>query len=197
MPAANPLEAGQTLDLFGMPEPAPVAALPVMAVEPQTVTTSPYTYRLDCNIKADGPVHAYFGAFPWGSREPEEGFQMDALRKLSENMGCSRFVLGNVLAHRSRSGKALTAVADPVGPENAASLAAMIAEADVLIPVWGSLREMPAPLLCHVNALIEKLLASGKPVCVFGWCLSGDPAHPMMIPPARQLTPWSSHERKY
>lgn len=104
--------------------------------------------------------------------------------------GGSSFTVGNVFAWRATNVKELATAADPVGPDNAEHLAAIIAAADMLVPYWGDRGKVPKVLHPQIDATMRLLVASGKPVLHLGITASGDPMHPLMLPYSTPLTPW-------
>ncbi|XOK12642.1 DUF1643 domain-containing protein [Agrobacterium tumefaciens] len=154
-----------------------------------------YRYRLDRDLSqlmpADGgSVIAYFGV---------NGSTADALtddhtvRKwigFSNREGARRFIVGNAFGYRAKDVKALARAADPVGPDNDRYLAEIIAEADILVPCWGSRYKIPRHLEYRLHALADMLLASGKPVKCFGVTSSGDPLHPLTLGWNTPLIDW-------
>jgi len=84
----------------------------------------------------------------------------------------------------------LKAVADPIGPHNDWHLQRIVAEADLLVPCWGAAAKAPGIVGERVAALRELLLASGKPVKVFGLTKCHQPKHPLMLGYATPLQEW-------
>ncbi|MFJ3487178.1 DUF1643 domain-containing protein [Pseudomonas sp. NPDC090202] len=190
---------GEQLDIFGEPEqapatvPAPIAA-PVVVDETRTALLSDcgvFRYRLGRVVQPIGRVFAFFGICPSKGDPLADDFGIANLTAYSLAHGGARFLLGNVFAYRTNTARELATVPDPYGPDNAAHLAAIIAEADVLVPCWGSRDKEPEALAHHFDTLTQQLLASDKPVMVFGYCLNGDPAHALMINHDKPLIPWS------
>lgn len=190
------------LDIFGQPEPCVKALQPgptqptaPSAIAPGTASAIhrdcwKYQYRVDREIQTEGTVFAYFVIKPSTVDASINEHVERKLNSFSAEHGCARYIVGNVFGLRAKEIKDLATATDPVGPDNATQLTAIIEEADLLIPCWGSLSSFPIHLAHHFDELIELLLASGKPVRIFGHCLSGDPQHPLMIRNV-PLIPWS------
>jgi len=91
--------------------------------------------------------------------------------------GKARALIGNVFALRATSPEHLYSHTDPVGPDNDAHLAAMAAQADLIVLAWGNhalhggrCRRIAELMLPHAAKCV--LLATTK---------SGMPGHPLYI----------------
>lgn len=102
-----------------------------------------------------------------------------------------RFIVGNPFAYIATDVRELAAAADPVGPDNDRYLAEIIAEADVLVPCWGSRTKLPQALRPRLDWLRDMIFAAGKPVKIFGLTQSGDPTHPLMLSYSTPLVEWA------
>jgi hypothetical protein len=153
-----------------------------------------YRYRLDRELgvfqKPPGFVIAYFGV---------NGSTADALtddhtvRKwigFSNLAGARRFIVGNAFGFRATDVKELARAADPIGPDNDRYLAEIIAEADILVPCWGSRGKLPRRLRPRLDDVAAMLWASGKPVKCFGVTASLDPLHPLTLAYSTPLIDW-------
>lgn len=149
-----------------------------------------FRYRLDRVVQERGPVAAYFGVNGSTADGDTEDQTTRKWYGFSKRNGFSRYIAANPFAFRARDVKRLAQVADPVGPENAQYLAEIIAEADVLIPCWGDRNKVPKTLHHHIDELMLQLLASGKPVLIFGLTKGGDPKHPLTLDYRTPLVPW-------
>jgi len=154
-----------------------------------------YRYRLEREVprgmlEDEGVVYAYFGI----NCSVADASVNDATVKkwigFTRANGGRRFIVGNPFAFRSTDVRALASCADPVGPDNAAHLAQIIADADLLVPCWGSRTKLPERLHAHLDALEALLRASGKPIRIFGLTKSGDPMHPLMLGYDTPLIEW-------
>lgn len=150
-----------------------------------------YRYRLDREIQEEGKVFAYFGINPSTADHEIDDPTVKKWRGFSSRNGVRKFIVGNVFAFRSTNPKGLKFTADPFGPERDSYLSQIIAEADVLVPCWGNLDKMPKELRGAPAALLDRLLAAGKPVLHFGVTESGQPMHPLMLAYATPLLPWT------
>ena len=98
-----------------------------------------------------------------------------------KRLGWSRVIVGNVFAYRATDVCALSRTSDPVGPDNAAHLLAILSEADVVIVAWGSLAKLPSDLRDewrNVCALADNI---GKSLMCLDHTKSGQPRHPLML----------------
>lgn len=150
-----------------------------------------YRWRLDREVQASGLVFAYFGV-NGSTAGPVENDQT-VLKWIGFTLrnGGRRFIVGNPFGLRARDVRQLARVADPVGCDNARHLAEIIAEADILVPCWGSRDKVPRQLRWRFDALRDQIFAAGKPVKVFGFTKSGDPTHPLMLGYDTPLIDWT------
>lgn len=149
-----------------------------------------YRYRLDREIQPTGIVFAYFGVNGSTATGDVEDQTTRKWAGFTLRNGGRKYIAGNPYAFRATDVRALATAADPVGPENPRYLREIIAEADVLVPCWGSRLKVPRWRRSAFDHLMNKLMQSGKPVKVFGFTASGDPMHPLMLPyntPLRQV----------
>lgn len=149
-----------------------------------------YRYRLEREVCAKGLVIAYFGINGSTASSVVNDQTVKKLKEFTIRNGGRRFIIGNVFGFRAQDVKRLAEVADPVGPENAKHLAAIISDAELLVPMWGSRRKVPEHLHPYINALREQIFDSGKPVRIFDITASGDPMHPLMLSYETRLHEW-------
>lgn len=150
-----------------------------------------WRYSLGRVVADAGPVFAYFGVNGSTATADENDHTVTKWIGFTERNGGSRFLVGNPFAYRATDVRELATAADPVGPENASHLAAIIAEADILVPCWGNRAKLPRSLRFRLDALRDRIFAAGKPVKVFGFTASGDPLHPLMLAYSTPLIDWS------
>jgi hypothetical protein len=135
-------------------------------------------------------VFAYFGVNPSKADATTEDQTTHKWRGFTRINNGRAYIAGNPFAFRATDVDELARAEDPVGPDNASHLDAIIAEAHVLVPCWGSRNKLPKVLHHHLDALAARLMASGKPVRVFGTTKSGDPQHPLMLGYDTPLVAW-------
>lgn len=147
-----------------------------------------YRYRLDRIVNDtlllpgfDGTVVCYAGVNPSTADAEAEDATTRKWRGFAQRLGAWRYIAINPFALRARDVRELGRADDPVGPDNDAYIDAAIAEADVLVPCWGDRGKVPAPLRPRLDALLDRMRVSGKPVLVFGLTRGGDPLHPLML----------------
>lgn len=150
-----------------------------------------YRYRLDRTVDISGAlVFAFFGVNASKAGTYTEDQTSRKWRVFASINDGKRYIAGNPFAYVATDVGELGTAADPVGPDNASHLRAIIAEADVLVPCWGSRSKLPDLLRPELDALLALLLASGKPVKCFGRTASGDPRHPLMLSYKTPLVDW-------
>lgn len=149
-----------------------------------------FRYRLERDVQADGLVYAYFGVNGSTATATENDQTVNKWIGFTTRFGGRRFLVGNLFGFRATDVTELSRAADPMGPDNARHLSEIIAEADVLVPCWGSRAKLPKALRWRCDAMRDKLRASGKPVKVFGLTKGGDPLHPLFLGYDTQLVDW-------
>lgn len=144
---------------------------------------SMFRYRLNRVVSGErGPVYAYFGVNPSTADGSIDDATVRKMVGFTEDLGGSRFIVGNVFAYRATDVRELATAADPFGPEIGDYTTEIIAEADILVPCWGNRTKVPPALQFAFDVMMDALLSSGKPVMCFGLTQSGDPKHPLMLP---------------
>lgn len=141
-----------------------------------------YRYRLGRQLADRGPVVALFGVNPSTADAAKDDHTVTKWMGFGRRLGWSRFIVGNVFSYRATDVKRLaTPGLDPFGPDHDAHIAAIIAEADVLAPCWGDRGKIPRGLRPHMDRLLDRLNASGKPVKCWGLSKAGDPLHVLTL----------------
>ncbi|HGM4965492.1 TPA: DUF1643 domain-containing protein [Pseudomonas putida] len=161
-----------------------------------------YRYRLEREVCAEGKVFAYFGINPSTADAALDDPTVRKWRGFTLRNGGRRFIVGNIFALRATDVRevsfpnnlqALDAQGRAVPyrhAENSQHIRQIIAEADVLVPCWGSTAKITPRLRYCIGELLEVLLASGKPVMHLGLTKGGDPRHPLMLGYDTPLTLW-------
>ena len=101
-------------------------------------------------------------------------------------LGFGGFQVTNIFAWRDTDPRKMRAAADPVGPENDATITEGTAWADQVIAAWGTHG-------AHLDrgAEVEALLrCSDREVHHLGLTKAGHPKHPLYIAYAHQPVPW-------
>ena len=86
--------------------------------------------------------------------------------------GYSRMAMLNVFAYRSTSPKALSTVADPIGPKNDARIREVSASADLVVAAWGLRGRM------RENAVADLILRERNDIHVLALTRQHHPRHP-------------------
>jgi hypothetical protein len=152
-----------------------------------------YRYRLerDCGIAFDGSkTFAYFGINPSTADATLDDATVRKWRGFTVRNGGHRFIVGNVFAFRATEVGALYHAEDAAGPDNLIHLKQIIADADVLVPCWGSSGKVFKSMRGRLKTVLYMLNSSGKPVMHFGLTKSGDPKHPLMLGYDTPLIEW-------
>lgn len=123
---------------------------------------------------------AYFGVNPSTADASINDQTITKLGEFTRRHGGNHFIVGNAFTYRATDVRALAA-ATPNHADADRHIDAIIAEADILVPMWGRTTKVPKHLRPRFNEVAAKLLASPKPMMVFGWTAGGDPKHPLML----------------
>ncbi|MDI2516726.1 DUF1643 domain-containing protein [Pseudomonas aeruginosa] len=154
-----------------------------------------YRYRLerDCCPPFEGSkVYAYFGVNPSTADASIDDATVRKWRGFTLRNGGHRFIVGNVFCYRATDVKELRRQDDPFGPLSTEHFRAIVSDADILVPCWGSLSKMPRDLRGAAPQLLHWLIRSGKPVMCFGVTSCGQPKHPLMLGYDTPLIAWPS-----
>jgi len=150
-----------------------------------------YRYRLDRAVGMEGPVYAFFGINPSTADANLDDATVRKWIGFMKRWGGSRFIVGNVFAFRATDVKVLSSTYMPQGRQNDEYIDIMAAEADILVPCWGSRGKVPIDLRHELDALKRKLIATRKPVMCFGFTATNDPMHPLMLGYDTPLVPFA------
>lgn len=152
-----------------------------------------HRYRLDRELTdfLDERVIAYFGVNPGMAGPVINDHTVTKLVEFTRRAGGKRFVIGNAFTYRATDVRALRTI-QPNAPDADQYLDEIIAEADILVPMWGNTTKVPAHLRPRFDEVAVKLMAAGKPVKVFGLTKGGDPKHPLMLGYRTPLVEWSA-----
>lgn len=149
-----------------------------------------YRYRLDRDVQAEGKVFAFFGVNPSTADASIDDATVRKWRGFTLRNGGRKFIVGNVFSFRATDVKVLRKTLITMGPDHRAHLDAIIQEADILVPCWGSSDKLDYGHVLYMNNLLSELMESGKPVLHFGITKSGQPKHPLMLGYDTALTEW-------
>jgi hypothetical protein len=87
------------------------------------------------------------------------------------------FEVANLFAWRARDPRELWKAKDPVGPQNAQSIASAMRRCEVVICAWGA---HPAAI-AKAEPFIRAIKTFNLPICCLGKTQSGAPRHPLYI----------------
>ncbi len=149
-----------------------------------------YRWRLDRILAEAGIVIAYFGVNGATADGEEDDHTVMKWNGFTLRNGGARYIVGNACGYRAKDVRKLAQVPDPIGPLNDTYIDEIIAEADLLVPCWGSRLKLPPRLRPRLDFMADRIFTSGKPVKIFGLTGSGDPKHPLMLGYSTPLVDW-------
>ncbi|WMD23909.1 DUF1643 domain-containing protein (plasmid) [Achromobacter seleniivolatilans] len=149
-----------------------------------------YRYRLDREVQTSGDVFGFFGVNPSTADEKLDDQTVKKMRGFTQRNGGRRFIVGNVFSLRAADVSELSRASAVCGPDHMRHLQKIVAEADILVPCWGSRGKMPRALWPQLEEMLALLRASGKPIKHLGLTQSGDPRHPVMLGYDTPLVLW-------
>ncbi|GGK18790.1 DUF1643 domain-containing protein [Salinarimonas ramus] len=147
-----------------------------------------YRYRLERDAPDEtsgGPV-AFVMLNPSTADADRDDPTIRRVRILARGFGFGPIVVANLYALRASDPRALAAHPDPVGPQNAAHLAALAREGRDVVCAWG-VHADPA----RAAATIALLGRAGARLWHLGLTKAGAPRHPLYVPRDVPLTPLS------
>lgn len=150
--------------------------------------------------------HRYILSRTWNSQQPhlcwlmlnpstatEEANDPTVERCERRTRNDSRFggiLVLNLYAFRATAPRELWSAADPIGTYNDMTIEANIAENGHVVCAWGT--NARAERSSSVRHLLRRLYRDRGVACYhLGLCKTGDPKHPLYIPYATPLTPWT------
>jgi hypothetical protein len=104
----------------------------------------------------------------------------------AETWGFGNLIVANLYALRSTQPAALWQHADPVGPENDATLADLARRHRDIVCAWGA-NAKPE----RVRAFVDVIKAAGGELWCLGTTKAGAPRHPLYLRRDAKLQPWS------
>lgn len=148
-----------------------------------------YRYRLE-RIIAPGPSLGIVMMNPSEATEDFDDPTIDRVQALCQRLAFGRAIIGNLFAYRSPHVGVLAEVADPVGPENDAHLAALAAEADMIVAAWGAGGKHPRTHPDRWRAVAALLESAGKPLHCLTHLKGDHPRHPQILIHETPLPLW-------
>lgn len=137
--------------------------------------------RLEREVQLDGIVVAMIGVNPSTADATVNDPTITREVGFAKVHGWRRIIKGNVFSFRSTDIKGLRGVLDHRHEENREHLIAIVADADMVVPCWGSRDKLPPALRPQLDATLALLRSTGKPLMCFGLTGSGDPKHPLRL----------------
>ena len=137
-----------------------------------------YRYELRRTWDKRRPILLWVGLNPSTADHINDDPTNRRIADFSQRWGYGGYVLANLFAYRSINPKALTEVADPVGPDNDAHLAQLSKAARHTICAWGN----HGKRLNRASAVLPLL---DTPMAL-GITKQGQPLHPLYCPANRQ-----------
>lgn len=150
-----------------------------------------FRYFLERLLAHEGIVVAFIGANPSKAEKTVPDQTDRKWREFGRRMGARSVIYGNPYAYRATDVHELGSAADPIGPDNDKHLRDIMAEADIVVPCWGSRDKIPKRLHDRLSVVRRMLRECGKPIKIFGLSKSGDPLHPLMLSYKTELVEWS------
>jgi hypothetical protein len=149
--------------------------------------------RLDRAVQVEGRTIAFFGVNPSTAGHTVNDPSVCKWIGFTMLNGGRRFILGNLFTWRSPDVRSLRYLQTEAHAfeENDAMLRQIAAEADMLVPSWGSMQKVPKALRYRADEVLELLRSTGKPIYHLGLCQDGNPRHPLMLPYSTELTLWT------
>ncbi|MBF9048614.1 DUF1643 domain-containing protein [Roseobacter sp. HKCCD9010] len=147
-----------------------------------------YRYSLTRVWDPHGTKALFIMLNPSTATEVQNDPTVERCERRARTLGFGAFRVLNIFAWRDTDPKAMRAAADPVGPDNDATIIDSLPWADQTIAAWGThgahLNRGP-----EVEALLRQ---TGTPLYHLGLSKQGHPKHPLYIGYAVQPVLWPS-----
>jgi len=146
-----------------------------------------YRYELTREWEASGRKVLFIMLNPSTATEVQNDPTVERCERRARALGFGAFRVTNIFAWRDTDPKAMRAAADPIGPENDATILAGCDWADQIICAWGT----HGAHLDRGGQLEKTLRSSGKPLFHLGLSRHGHPKHPLYISYSEQPRLWT------
>lgn len=158
---------------------------------PSTAVYSPcerYRYSLTRVWDSAAPRVMFVMLNPSTATEVQNDPTVERCERRARVLGFGGFRVTNIFAFRATDPRDMRAAADPVGPNNDATLAEGATWADRIIAAWGvhGAHQDRGP------AVADKLLQTGRPLFHLGLSKAGHPKHPLYLPYSQQPVAWDA-----
>lgn len=150
-----------------------------------------YRHRLERELSPVGLIIAAFGVNPSKADATINDATVNKWMGFGRRNGGRKLIVGNAHDYRATDVGELARVPTPVSAMNDIHLKAIIEDADILWPCWGSRNKLPRDLHTNLYRLKQLIIESGKPIMILGLTKSGDPMHPLMVGYDTPLIPWA------
>lgn len=159
------------------------ATTPTLALNDRSATISPCgTYRYDLTRRwGSGPTALWVMLNPSTADASEDDPTIRRCISFSKREGCGRLAVVNLYAYRSSKPKGLLMAADPIGPENLATVRRWMMDASMVVAAWGAWplnNRRHAPARLHVEGLATM---HGHDMVCLGTTKAGAPRHPLYV----------------
>lgn len=155
-----------------------------------------YRYRLSRAWLGTGGPCLFVCLNPSTADASEDDATVRRMVGFARDWGHRELLVGNLFAYRATDPRELRRIKDPIGPENAAHLAAMAGRADRIVAAWGAdwmVRQwQPRPFTRALSAWPQRaweLLAEHGDVACLGTTRDGHPRHPLRLAASTPLEP--------
>ena len=150
-----------------------------------------YRYRLERETAGPGKT-AVIMVNPSTADATEDDATIRKLKGFGERYQWGTIIVGNLFAYRATDVRELASATDPVGSDNGYRLAEIFLDADQCVFAWGATGKLPKRLRGQwqeVDRIARAMHLS--PMSIGAPAKDGHPCHPLMLPYAAQLQPWS------
>jgi hypothetical protein len=152
-----------------------------------------YRYRLERDGPGDGAT-AIIMVNPSTADAEKDDHTIRKLRGFGERNQWGRLIVGNLFAFRATDVRELAGVDDPVGPDNAEHLAAILSDADRVIFAWGPVSKQPRAyrFVWRKVDYATRAMALKEPHSIGPAAKCGHPKHPLTLGYHLPILPWSA-----
>ncbi|MDP3197352.1 DUF1643 domain-containing protein [Tabrizicola sp.] len=144
-----------------------------------------YRYLLT-RVWGPGPRALFLMLNPSTATEFQNDPTVERCERRARALGFGAFRVTNIFAYRATDPKVMRAVADPVGPDNDASILGSVGWADTIVCAWGN----HGLHLDRGNQVAQLLRATGATLLHLGLTGQGQPRHPLYVGYDQQPQPW-------
>lgn len=147
-----------------------------------------YRYRLTRVWQPEGQRALFIMLNPSTATELQNDPTVERCERRARTLGFGAFRVLNIFAYRATDPRDMRAAADPVGPDNDASMYDSLPWADQIICAWGT----HGAHLGRGPEVEAALRETGLPLFHLGLSKGGHPKHPLYIGYAVQPSAWTA-----